>query len=324
MASFAELKRNREKVFQELNKQIQNEAKGGRQKDDRFWYPSVDQTGNGFAIIRFLPAPGDEPSPYVRMWSYGFKDRNGWYIENSRTTLGMDEHDPVQESNKALRADGTKASKAIADRRKASQSFFSNILVIRDPSNPENEGKVFLFRYGKKIHDRILAKMNPEFEGETKMNPFDMWEGANFRMKIKTEGKTADNPKGFRNYDSSEWDQPGPVDESDAKMEKIWKQTYSLQDLIAPDKFKTYEELKARFEQVTGERSANRDAPVGSRSAPEERSAPSTAERFANSRSTETPEEDSQPAPWQDDQAADTTAQDDDDLEFYRNLIDKS
>jgi hypothetical protein len=316
MVSFTDMKKNREKMFQELNKQISD--KGGKfKKDDRFWYPSVDQAGNGFAIIRFLPAPGDEPVPFVDIWSYGFKDRNGWYIENSRTTLGIGEADPVHESNKALRADGTKASKAIADRRKASQSYFSNILVVRDQANPENEGKVFLFRYGRKIMNKIEAKMSPEFEGEEKMNPFDLWEGANLRLKIKTEGKTAENPKGFRNYDNSEWDSPGPLYDDDKKMEKVWKSSYSLQDLIAPDKFKTYEELKARFELVTGERKNSEErAPTQSRSAPEEETV-STADRFRERRNE-------QPAAWEEPEPVDNPPapdQDDADLEYYQNLL---
>ena len=307
MTSFKDLKRNREKMFEALNKQVLNDKKGGgRQKDERIWYPSLDATGNGFAVIRFLPSPGDEAAPYIRLWSYGFRDKGGWYIENSRTTLGMDEQDPVHQSNKALRAEGTKAATAIADKRKAQQSYFANIYVVRDPANPENEGKTFLFRFGAKIWDRIQAKMNPEFEGETAMNPFDLWEGANFRMKIKTEKKTATNPKGFRNYDSSEWDQPAPLSEDESLMESAWKNAYSLKDLIAPDKFKSFEDLKARFEKVTGEvenaaERAPRDAapePRQKRSAPEP-DAGNTAE----------------------DVDVDTGSADDEDLEYYQNLL---
>lgn len=319
MVSFTDLKRNREKMFTELNKQITDDQKGGRAKDDRFWYPTVDQSGNGFAIIRFLPAPGDESSPFVRMWSYGFKAANGWYIENSRTTLGIEEKDPVHQSNKALRADGSKSSKAIADQRKASQSLISNIYVVRDPANPENEGKTFLFRYGAKIFGKIQAKMNPEFEGEVAMNPFDLWEGANFRMKIKTDAKTAANPKGFRNYDSSEWDQPAPLLDDDKKLEKLWKAEYSLQDLIAPDKFKSYEDLNTRFEQVTGERAnSERRAPRETVEPRQERSVPSTAERFASNQKEE------ETAPWkeEDTRVGPTDSGDDDeDLAYYRNLL---
>lgn len=314
--SFADMKKNREKMFAELNKTIQDNQRGGRQKDERIWYPSVDQQGNGFAVIRFLPPPDGETVPYVSMWHYGFKDRNGWYIENSRTTLGINEADPVHQSNKALRAEGSKASIAIANRRKASQSFFANIYVVRDPANPENEGKVFLFRFGKKIMDKITAKMNPEFEGETKMNPFDLWDGANLRLKIKTDGKTPDNPKGFRNYDNSEWDTPGPLLDDDKKMEKVWRSTYSLQAVIAPDQFKSYDELKARFETVTGEVS-NAEQRRPTRSAPEpEPEQRSTSERF---RERDTGSRDDTP-PF--DTTEEAAAENDDaDLEFYKNLL---
>lgn len=317
MVSFADMKRNREKMFQDLNKQVSDSNKRGG-KDDRFWYPSVDQSGNGFAIIRFLPAPGEEPAPFVRMWSYGFKDKGGWYIENSRTTLGLDERDPVHESNKALRADGSKTSKAIADRRKASQSYISNIEVIRDPANPENEGKQFLYRYGAKIWGKLQEKMNPSFEGETAMNPFDLWEGANLRLKIKTDGKTAENPKGFRNYDSSEWDQPGPLHKDDDKMEASWKACYSLAAIIAPDQFKSYEDLKARFEKVTGEVSnAEERMPQGSRSQREERSAPEP--RQAKTRNAPVEKEKAEDAPpWNEDDAG---SGDDEDLKFYEDLL---
>ncbi len=321
MPSFAQMKRDREKVFTQLNKQIADNGRGGPPKDERFWYPSVDATGNGFAVIRFLPAPGDEPVPYVSMWSYGFKDRGGWYIENSRTTLGLGEKDPVHESNKALRADGTKASKAIADKRKASQSYFMNIYIVRDPSNPENEGKVKLFRCGNQIFKRIQAKMNPEFEGEEKMNPFDLWEGANFRLKIVTK-KTPENPKGFRNYENSEWDQPGPLDADDSKMEAIWKSEHPLQELIAPDKFKTYDELKARFELVTGERSGG-ESRTPRQSAPEPDAGPSTRDRFANRTSQQAPTDEE--VPWNTDDAGGAGAggDDDEDLAYYQSLLNK-
>jgi hypothetical protein len=311
MTSFSDLKKNREKMFAELNKQVTQDTKGGIQKDDRIWYPSVDQAGNGFAIIRFLPAPQNETVPYVRMWSYGFKDRNGWYIENSRTTLGLNEKDPVHISNKDLRAEGSKASVAIADRRKASQSYFSNIVVVKDPAHPENEGKTFLFRYGAKIWGKIQAKMNPEFEGEEQMNPFDLWEGANFRMKIRTE-KTGQNPKGFRNYDNSEWDQPSPLG-TDAVMEKAWKTAYSLKDVIAPDKFKSFEELQAHFEKVTGEVSNREEraptratkAPSAGRSAPWEKEDAEPEDPFAG-RGKET---------------TTSPGDDDDDLEYYKKML---
>jgi hypothetical protein len=314
MTSFSDLKKNREKMFAELNKQVTQDSKGGRTTDDRIWYPSVDQAGNGFAIIRFLPAPDKETVPYIRMWSYGFKDRNGWYIENSRTTLGLNEKDPVYISNKDLRAEGSKASVAIADRRKASQSYFSNIVVVKDPAHPENEGKTFLFRYGAKIWGKIQAKMNPEFEGEEQMNPFDLWEGANFRMKIRTE-KTKQNPKGFRNYDNSEWDQPGPLFDADAKMEKAWKAAYSLKDVIAPDKFKSYEELQAQFEKVTGE-VANREerAPTRSSDAP-------SAGRSTPSWDKEDAEPEDPFAGRGNEQAASGKSEDEDDLEYYKKML---
>jgi hypothetical protein len=220
----------------------------------------LDKSGNGFAVIRFLPAPGEEVLPYVRMFSHGFKGPTGqWFIELSRTTLG--EPDPVSEMNGELWNAG---QQDLVRSRKRTLSYVSNIYVVKDPSNPENEGKVFLYRYGAKIFEKIEAKMKPQFEHDQPMNPFDMWEGANFELRIITKDRTANNPKGFRNYDASVFQSAGAIG-SDDEMEKIWGQEYSLTEMISPDKFKSYDELKSLLLRAVGNPAADRpDMPSAS------------------------------------------------------------
>lgn len=212
--------------------------------DANFWRPEVDKAGNGEAIIRFLPACKDEDVPFVRIWNHGFKGPTGsWYIENSLTTLGKD--DPVSEYNTRLWNSGEDDDKKQAREQKRKLTFISNVYIIKDKLNPQNEGKVFKFRYGKTIFDILNAVMNPEFEGDEPVNPFDFWEGANFRLRIK-------NVEGYRNYLQSKFDAPSPLFEDDDKMAEVWAQCHSLQELVAPDKFKSYEELKVRLNRVLG------------------------------------------------------------------------
>ena len=225
-----------------LVKEVEKMTKTGG-GDDRLWKPQLDKTGNGYAVIRFLPAPDGEDLPWAKLYSHAFQGPGGWFIENSLTTLGQ--KDPVSEYNSQLWNSGLESDKDVARKQKRKLSYYSNIYVVKDPVNPDNEGKVFLFKFGKKIFDKITAAMQPEFEDEEPINPFDFWQGANFKLKIK---KVA----GYWNYDSSEFARPDALLDDDDAMEAIWKKEYSLQSLVAPDQFKTYEELKTRLDYVLG------------------------------------------------------------------------
>ena len=238
--SFADLKKKSNLSF--LQKELEKTV-SGRQVDERFWKPEVDASGNGYAVIRFLPAPEGETVPWAKVYSHAFQGPGGWYIENSLTTLG--DKDPVGEVNRKLWNDGTEEGKDVARRQKRKLSYYSNIQVIKDPKHPENEGKVFLYKYGKKIHDKILAAMQPEFQDETPVNVFDLWEGANFKLKIK---KVA----GFWNYDSSEFDSVSALSSDDTELEATWKQEHSLEAFVARDQFKSYEDLEKRLQLVLG------------------------------------------------------------------------
>lgn len=240
--SFSSLKRNRKK-FQKLSKAINDLSSKKNYDDDRFWKPTRDKAGNGFAVIRFLPQVEGEELPWVRLFHHAFQGPGGWYIENSRTTLSQ--KDPVSEANSALWNTGIKANQDVARNRKRKVNYISNIYVIKDPANPENEGKVFLYKYGKKIFDKISAKMSPEFEGEEPLNPFDLWEGANFKLKIKTQDK-------FPNYDQSEFEAPSALFDDDNKLEEVWKSQFPLKPFVSEENFRPYDELKKKFERVIG------------------------------------------------------------------------
>jgi hypothetical protein len=250
--SFSALKRQRTSSLERLTKEINKLAnkEQGSSSDDRYWQPEVDKAGNGYAIIRFLPAPVNEELPWVRMWNHGFQGPGGWYIENSLTTLNQT--DPVAEYNSKLWNSGNDKDKEIARKQKRRLSYIANIYVVKDPAHPENEGKVFLYKFGKKIFDKINEKMNPQFEDEKPTNPFDLWAGANFKLKIR-------KVEGYRNYDKSEFEEPAPLSDDDDNMEAIWKSEYSLAELVAPDKFKSYDELKKRLDKVLAEPSARKN-----------------------------------------------------------------
>ena len=211
--------------------------------DDRLWKPEVDKAGNGYAVIRFLPAPDGEELPWAKLYTHAFQGTGGWFIENSLTTLGQ--KDPVSEYNSQLWNSGIESDKEIARKQKRKLSYYANIYVVKDSANPHNEGQVFLYKFGKKIFDKITAAMQPEFEDEDPINPFDFWAGANFKLKIK---KVA----GYWNYDSSEFDRQSALLDDDDAMEAIWKKEYSLAELVAPDQFKSYDELKKRLDYVLG------------------------------------------------------------------------
>ena len=210
--------------------------------DERLWKPVLDKTGNGYAVIRFLPAVKGEDLPWAKVWNHAFQGPTGqWYIENSLTTLGN--NDPVSELNSAYWNSGVESDKEIARRQKRKLQYFSNIYVVSDPKNPENEGKVFLFRFGKKIFDKCMETMQPAFEDETPVNPFDFWEGANFKLKIR-------KVDGYWNYDKSEFEAPSPLFDNDDAIEEVWKQQYALNEFTAPTNFKSYDELKTRLDMV--------------------------------------------------------------------------
>jgi len=248
MSDFSSLKRNRNS-FDKLTKAIEsiNTPAEGSKEDDRFWQPEVDKAGNGMAIIRFLPAPaadGDEALPWVRVFNHGFQGPGGWYIENSLTTLNQ--KDPVSEYNSVLWNSGIEANKEIARKQKRRLTYISNVLIVSDPKNPENEGQIKLYKYGKKIFDKLTEAMNPQFEDEKAINPFDFWDGANFKIKIR-------QVEGYRNYDKSEFESPSALfDGDDAKLEALWKKEYSLKEFLDPKHFKSYDVLKAKLDKVLG------------------------------------------------------------------------
>jgi len=243
--SFGALKRNKAENFDKLTASLNklNSKSSGPGPDERFWKPEVDKAGNGYAVIRFLPESEGEDVPFVRKWDHGFQGPGGWYIEDSLTTLGQ--KDPVSEYNSMLWNSGIESNKDKARKQKRRLSFISNIYVVKDPSNPDNEGKVFLYKYGKKIFDKLNESMNPQFEDESPINPFDLWEGADFKLKIR-------NVEGFRNYDKSELDNSAPLFDDDEQLESVWKSQHSLQEFVNPTNFKTYEELQTKLNRVLG------------------------------------------------------------------------
>lgn len=232
-----------------LTKELDKISKGqsGSSKDDRFWQPDVDKAGNGYAVIRFLDAPaadGEDGMPWVQVWNHGFQGPGGWLIDNCPTTIN--EKCPVCEYNGTLWNSGIEANKDIARKQKRKLTYISNILVVKDAAHPENEGKVFLYKFGKKIFDKIKEKLEPQFEDEKAVNPFHFWEGANFKLKIR-------NVEGYRNYDKSEFEQPSELfDGDDAKIEKVWKAAFSLQDFVSKSEFKSYADIKKRLDTVLG------------------------------------------------------------------------
>jgi hypothetical protein len=248
--SFSNLKKQSSlgSLTAKLQKEVEKLNSSASNTDDRIWKPEVDKTGNGYAVIRFLPAPDGEEIPWAKMYNHAFQGTGGWLIDNCLTSVGG--KCPICEANSLLWNSGSDANKEIARGRKRKLSYYSNIYVIKDPANPDNEGKVFLFKYGKKIFDKIQEAMSREFEDEEALNPFDFWQGADFKLKIK---KVA----GYWNYDSSEFARPSALlDGDDDALEALWKKQYSLTEITAADKFKSYEQLKDRLEVVLGKSSS--------------------------------------------------------------------
>lgn len=302
MVDFAKLKSaSGKKSLEDLNKKLAsiagNESKGGA--DDRFWSPTVDKAGNGYAVIRFLPAPPNEDFPFVRVFDHGFQGPGGWYIENSLTTIGK--NDPVSEYNSKLWNSGIEANKEIARKQKRRLHYISNVYIVSDSGNPDNEGKVFLYKYGKKIFDKLNEAMNPQFADEEAVNPFDLWAGANFKLKIR-------NVEGYRNYDKSEFDKAGPLFNEDDAMESVWKKEHSLQTFLDASNFKSYDELQAKLMKVLGEDTSRSKATARA----EETDLPWDE--------AEAPKQKAKPAP---EYAAAADDDDDESLEFFKNLANK-
>jgi hypothetical protein len=244
--SFADLKKQSKmgSLTEKLIKQVEKLNDGGSKDDDRFWKPVMDKSGVGSAVIRFLPAPEGCELPWAQVWSHAFQGTGGWLIDNCLTTLGQ--QCPVCEKNRVLWNSGSDRDKEEARKQKRKLSYFANIYVIRDPANPDNEGKVFLYKFGKKIYDKILAAMQPEFEDETPINPFDFWTGANFKLKLVKKD-------GYWNYDKSEFAAPSPLlDGDDDDLEKVYKSLNNLNDFTDPKEFKSYDDLKKRLEYTLG------------------------------------------------------------------------
>lgn len=242
--NFDALKKSRSKSLDKLNEQLDKISSKSYSdpNEGKFWKPTRDKAGNGFAIIRFLPAPAGEEMPFVRIWDHGFQGPTGqWYIENSLTTLNQD--DPVSEYNSKLWNTGLESDKELARKQKRRLKYVANVYVVKDSGNPENEGKVFLYQFGKKIFDKLNDLMNPSFEDEDPVNPFDLWEGANFRLKIRQF-------EGYPNYDKSEFDAPSALFDDDDKLESVWQKEHSLQELLDPKNFKSYAELKTKLYRV--------------------------------------------------------------------------
>jgi len=302
-SNFSALRKNSQSELNKLTSAVSKLQGGeGQQRDnDGFWKPEVDKAGNGSAIIRFLPAPPGEDVPFVRIWDHGFQGPGGWFIEKSLTTLGQ--KCPVSEYNSMLWNQGTEQDKAfVRSKTKRRLSYISNIYVVKDPANPQNEGQVFLYKFGKKIFDKINDQMVPEFDDESPVNPFDLWEGADFRLKIR-------NVEGYRNYDKSEFDSPSTLgDMDDEALEEVWNKEKSLSALIDPSQFKSYDELKAKLYKalaLDGGPTANTmTAEEVTEAAP-----PVQKERAA-------PAQQKSSAPWQDDE-------EDDGLAFFQKLAEE-
>lgn len=241
---FNDLKKKSKNGIDDLIKKMEDQTKAKEgYKDDRFWRPEQDKSGNGFAIIRFLPPVDGEDVPWVKVYNHAFQGPGGWYIENSLTTIGQ--KDPVGELNNQLWNSGLESDKDLARVRKRKLTYIANVYVVSDPANPQNEGKVFLYKFGTKIFEKVQEAMKPQFADEEPINPFDFWKGANFRIKIRKVG-------GYTNYDKSEFDSQAALSDDDVKLEKIWKSQHALQPFLAAENFKSYDELKARMQEVLG------------------------------------------------------------------------
>lgn len=300
--TFESLKRNSKNSLSTLSEKLKNfNSTTQNNNDNRFWEPTLDKAKNGYAVIRFLPAPPNEDMPFVRVWDHGFKGPSGkWYIEKSLTTIGAP--DPVAEYNSKLwniSDDDESPTRKQARAQKRRLHFISNILVVKDPGNPENEGKVFLYKYGKKIFNMLNNLMSPPFEDDEAINPFDLWEGANFKLKVR-------DVEGYRNYDLSTFANPSPVSEDDEQLKEIWESEHSLKAFLEASNFKSYDELKIKLQQVLN--LTGSDFNAGSKSA-ENDSIPES--EIPNFKATPSKSEDD--VPW-------TTDDEDEDMSYFEKL----
>lgn len=306
--SFDALKKNRSNSLNKLNSQLEkiSQKSYSDPNEGKMWKPTRDKAGNGFAIIRFLPAAQGEEMPFVRLWDHGFQGPTGlWYIENSLTTIGKD--DPVSELNSKLWNSGVDSDKEQARKQKRRLKYIANILVIKDSGNPANDGKVFMYQFGKKIFDKLNDLMNPQFEDENPINPFDFWEGANFRLKIRQF-------EGYPNYDKSEFDSPSPIADNDEDIEAIWNQQHKLQELVAEKNFKDYNELKAKLYRVLN---LDGDAPMATGTAEEDTDVDLDMSNFgAKTQEAPVMKEVEAPSP-----SPATIDDDDEDLAMFRDLV---
>jgi hypothetical protein len=286
-----------DKLLQQVQKDESPSTEKKSYVDERLWKPQVDKAGNGYAVLRFLPAPEGEELPWVRVWNHAFQGPTGqWFIENSLTTLNQ--KDPVSEYNSQLWNSGVESDKEIARKQKRKLQYYANVYVVSDPTNPQNEGKVMLYRFGKKIFDKLMEAMQPEFPDETPINPFDFWEGANFMLKIR-------KVDGYWNYDKSGLDAKSALKSTDEELEAIYKSQHSLAEFLAPSNFKSYDELKTRLDAVlTGKLTTGKTA----------------AERMQDEESTDfTPQFKSEPAPEPSTVAA-ASDDDDDAMSYFEKL----
>ena len=301
--SFAELKKNRSKSLESLSQQLEKMTSKGYAdpEKEKYWNLTRDAAGNGFAIIRFLPAAEGEDLPFIPVWDHAFKGPGGWYIEKSLTTLKQE--DPVSKYNSQLWNSGNEKDKEQARKQKRRLKYHSNILVIKDPANPDNDGKVFLFAYGKKVFDKLNDMMNPQFEDESPVNPFDFWAGANFRLKIR-------EVEGYPNYDKSEFDSSSPLfDGDEGKLEEVYGQLHSLKALHDAKNFKSYEDLEARLHKTLGVNGNASSRPS------------TTADEMIDEELDMRTLSKEKAAPSQKSAAAIAApVEDDDDLEFFRSL----
>jgi hypothetical protein len=294
--NFKDLKKSSNTSINNLINELEKtKSTGAKYIDERYWSVPIDEkTGNGTALIRFLPISNGDKIPWVSLYSHGFQGPGGWYIENSLTTLGQS--DPISEMNTELWNTGIDANKEIVRKRKRKQHFISNVLVLSDPKNPQNEGKVFLFKYGKKLFSKIQEKLQPEFADEQPTDVFDYWKGANFRLKIK-------KVEGYPNYDSSLFEAPSALfDGDESKLEKLWNSQYSLSAEVAPDKFKTYDELKARLNKVLGNKPATQTSSMAESAPPVMKSTPAAS---------------SSEVPWKEEEGEDEA------LAYFKNMSDE-
>lgn len=301
---FSKLKSSSKNSLDQLSKMVDNLNQSSFTEDDRLWEPEMDKSGVGYAVIRFLPPSakdGDSAVPFIRLWNHGFQQNGRWFIENCPTTIGQD--CPVCQQNGVLWESGIESNrKLVSDQRKRRLSFYSNVYIIKDPKHPENEGTVRIFRYGTKIFKKIQQAMKPEFEDDVAFDPFNLWSGANFIVKIKKNGK-------FNDYEASKFDRPSPLMDDDDELEKIWKSEHSLNDLIAPNKFKSYDELKTKFDKLEGTNQSS----VKTASFDEQKN------RKIKEQEEEFEEIFNQPETVSN--KKETTVEDDEDMDFYANLF---